>query len=152
MKILSNSELETLVSDLSPKLKAIVSVRAKQDPNGSVSDKDLDAYIHACRCLADKKAVMCLKNLKALAKSGKLQEILSGKDKYTAHLMKWAKLIKCGEAKFMLNDRVCVKETGKFGQVVDYIPDQKVYIVVLDPFQVKEFKSNELKSAHAISA
>jgi len=145
MLILSNAELEVLVDGVSQKLKALISVRAKNDPSGKVTEKDIDAYTHACACLADKKAVTYLKNLKILAKSGKLQKIMSGKDKYYLHLLRWSNLVKKGEVKFMLNDKVCVKETGKFGQVVDYIPESKVYVVVLDPFQVKEFKSNEIE-------
>lgn len=145
MIILSNRELESLVSELSPKLKALVSIRAKQDPTGKVSEHDIDTYIHACMCLSDKKAVTYLKNLKALAKSGALKNIMAGKDKFAVHLLRWSNLVKRGEAKFMLNDRVCVKETGKFGQVVDYIPEEKTYIVVLDPFQVKEFKATEIE-------
>jgi len=145
MKIVSNSEFEALTSKCAPRLRAMAKSRNRNDPAGQLTASDLDAYMEACMYAGDHKSVQWLKNLKHLSKSGMLRQLRQGKSNWNNHALHIEALHRKGEIKFKLGDAVMVKETGKQGQIIDYFPDEKEFLVVLDPFQIKTIKPGDLE-------
>lgn len=145
MKILSNSEFEILAEKQSNVLKSMAKSRAKNDPQGFLNDDDVTAYMTACMHAGDHSSVKWLKNLRYIAKSGLLSRLRKGGSLWENHVIQINAMFKRGEVKFNIGDAVSVKETGKQGQVVDYLPEDKEFIVVLDPFQVKNFSAGDIE-------
>lgn len=151
MRIVSNKEFEVLTSKCAPRLKAMAKSRSKTDPTGYLEASDLDAYMEACSYSGDHKSVQWLKNLKHMAKSGLLRQLRQGSDNWNNHALYVNALHKKGEIKFKLGDAVMCKESGKQGQVIDYLPDEKEFLVVLDPFQIKTYKAGDLEKVAKVA-
>ena len=145
MKILSNSEFEILAEKQSNVLKSMAKSRARNDPQGFLTDDDVTTYMTACMHAGDHSSVNWLKNLRYIAKSGLLTRLRKGGSLWENHVIQVNAMHRNGEVKFKIGDAVMVKESGKQGQVVDYLPEEKEFIVVLDPFQVKSLKPGDLE-------
>jgi hypothetical protein len=145
MKVLSNVEFEKLVEDQSSRLRSMARIRCDGSPKGFLYLEDLNGIMLACKTAGDHGAFKWLSNLKVLATSGKLQQLRRGvetpKDRkiYVHHLHAQGKI------PFDLNDSVALKDGGKRGKVIDYIPSDDVYVVVFDPFQFKRHPAKELQ-------
>ena len=144
MNVLSSVEFEILAKKVTPKLTALSRAKCDKDPQGFVTLADVDAYIRACSYSGDAKASNWLKNLKLFATNGTLGRIRKGSNTWENHVLEVEVLHRRGEIKFNLGDSVMVKESGKYGQVIDYLPDEKEYVVVLDPFQMATLKPGDL--------
>lgn len=148
LRILSNVEFEKLVEGKSPRLRAIAKKRTDEDPQGFLEIGELDRMIQMFAYSGDSKSTKWLKNLGALAKKGeikKAREATSGADAWKFHAMRVARLHKNGEVAFGLFDRIQLKETGKRGMVVDYLPEDKKYIVALNPFEIRTYEKKDLE-------
>jgi hypothetical protein len=150
MVILSNAEFAKLTVDQSPRLHAIASQRADNEPTGFLVAADAHEYVKVCTYSGDLKGAQWLKNLLAVAKNGKLQRIRDGSATWEDHLGEVLQLKAAKEIPFAIGDHIELKENGKYGSIVDYIPDSKQYLVVLDPFQVMLYKANELEKVAAL--
>lgn len=142
MRILSNQDFAKLVQNKLPKLKAIGSVKAEKDPHGFVSEKDVDEYISVLS-YSEEKSANWLKSLKVLAKNGTLRRIQSGVTTWEDHLAEVHQKKVAGEISFDINDHVML-EDGKLGVVVDYRPEEKEFVVLLNPFEVKQVPGKDL--------
>lgn len=145
MKILSNYEFSELVKEQSPKLKAIAKSRVQENPKGFLHLSDVDTLITALTYSADKKGAAWLKNLKSLAKSGRLQKTRTGLSALEDHLLKVSNLHRKGEIAFDIGDHIMLKENGKHGTVVDYVPEDKQFLVMLNPYQLVSYEKKDLE-------
>jgi len=143
MTILSNVEFEKLVADQSPRLKAIAKQRCDQAPAGMLTTDDIGQYIKACMYSGDKQATQWLKSLIVISKNGKLTRLRSNSNTWEDHVEDVRRL--GAEGVLDIGQHVRCKESGRYGSIADYNKESKEYIVVLDPFQVKTFKSNKLE-------
>ncbi len=144
MQVLSNAEFARLTTNQPQRLRTIAKRRAEQNPTGHLTLAEVDEYIKACTYSGDRHSANWLKSLVALAKNGKLSRMRSGAETYEDRQNYICALYNKKAIKYKLNDSVQCKDCGRYGQVVDYLPDTKEYIVVLDPFQVKVVKESEL--------
>jgi hypothetical protein len=144
MTILSNVEFEKLVAGQSPRLKAIAKQRCDQSPRGFLTLDDIGQYIRACTYSGDKQAVQWLKSLIVIAKNGKLVRLRNNADTWEDHLEEVHRLSAAGGV-LDIGQHVRCKESGRYGSIADYNKDTKEYIVVLDPFQVMVYKSNQIE-------
>jgi hypothetical protein len=143
MTILSNVEFEKLVTDQSPRLKAIAKSRCDQSPQGFLTLEDVGQYIKACTYSGDKRAAQWLKSLIVVSKNGKLERLRNKSDTWEDHVEDVRRLAANGVLD--IGQHIREKDSGKYGSIADYNKDTKEYIVVLDPFQVKTLKSNKLE-------
>jgi len=153
MTILSNVEFEKLVTDQSPRLRTIAKQRCDQAPTGVLTRADIDQYIQACTYSGDKKAAQWLKSLIVVSKNGKLARLRSNEATWEDHVEEVHRLSAAKEA-LDIGQHVRCKESGRYGSIADYNPDSKEYIVVLDPFQIMVYKSNQIETvaSHKINA
>ena len=145
MKILSNVELEKLTKEQSPRLKSLAKARCDRNPRGFLNTAELDEMINFCKYAGDEKATRWLQSLKILAKNGQLKRARTEKNSWAEHSRHIAMLHKKGEVAFDLFDHIMLKDTGKRGTVGDYLPEDKKYLVSLDPFQLQWFEKKELE-------
>jgi len=145
MKVLSNYEFSELVLDQSPRLKAIAKGRLTSKPKGFLTLADVDTLITTLTYSADKKGAAWLKNLKSLATSGRLQKTRTGMSKYDDHVLKVGSLYHKGEIAFNIGDHIMLKENGKQGTVVDYIPEDKQFLVMLNPYELRSYEKKDLE-------
>lgn len=151
MTVLSNVEFEKLVSEQSPVLKTIARKRCDASPVGHVMLAELAEITQTFDYTGDRKTAQWLKNLAVLAKNGKIAKLRSGNGGWQEHAEHVAALHRAAEIPFGLGQHIFVSDEGRYGSVVDYIPDTKEYLVVLDPFQVKQYKKDELKKVASIT-
>ena len=121
--------------------------RFDSDPAGHLTIEEIPEFVKVCTYSGDRRSANWLKSLIALAQNGQLRRVRDGAETFDDHREYVHALKANGSIKFGLNDHVQCKETGKFGTIVDYIPDTKEYIVILDPFQVKMYKDSDLNKA-----
>jgi len=79
-----------------------------------------------------------------LATSGKLDRIRAGNEVREDKICKVRRLRAQNKIPFDINDHIMLKETGKRGTVVDYVPGTDEFIVVLNPFQFLRCPAKEL--------
>ena len=142
---LSNAEFEVLTSDQSSRLKMIAHERYKQDPHGLLTREAVDTYIKTCEYTGDTQSVQFLKNLVTLANNGMMDRIRTGATTWEDHKIHVAVLRKRGAIKFNIGDHVLCNDTGSFATIVDYLPTTKEYMVVIDPFQLKQYAQKDLE-------
>jgi len=145
MKILSNVELEILTKDQSSRLRSLAKARCDRNPKGFLTVAELDEMTKVCKYAGDEKATRWLQSLKILAKNGQIKRARTENNTWADHSRHVAMLHRKGEVAFDLFDHIMLKETGKRGTVVDYMPDDKKYLVALDPFQLQWFEKKELE-------
>lgn len=145
MKILSNSEFVYLTTGQAPRLQRAAKERYSKDPEGILTGNDIAAYKKVFAYSGDKAAVRWLDNLMIFTKNGTISRIKTGKTTWADHVDEISRRVAKGELPFDLGQHVVCKESGRYGSVVDYIPDSEEYIVVLDPFQVTTYKKGDLK-------
>jgi len=150
MRVLSNVEFEKLVAEQAPRLRVLARQRCEANPSGFISVDDLGIYTKAFEFSGDGQAAKWLKNLIVLAKNGKLARIRKGTTTWEDHVEQVTALHAAKEVKFNIGQHVYVEDEGRYGSVVDYIPDSKEYLVVLDPFQVKQYKKKDLEKVAKI--
>ncbi len=144
MQILSNLEFERLTAGQSYRLQAVAKRRAALQPQGHLQLEELPEYIKTFTYSGDHKSAAWLKSLVVLANNGQLSRIRRSAETYEDRQKFNASLHTQGAIKFNLNDAVMCIDCGRYGQVVDYLPESKEYVVVLDPFQVRTVKESEL--------
>lgn len=145
MIILSNVEFEKLVVDQIPKLKAIAKQRCDQSPEGFVCDNDLLEYVQAFEFTGDRKTSGWLKNLVILAKKGVIEKLRRKPRDWDTHTIQVRSLYAAKQIPFDLGQHVYIKDSGRYGSIVDYVPDDELYLVVLSPFQLMTYKKSELE-------
>jgi len=144
MRVLSNAEFKKLTEGQPYRLQTMATRRLERDPQGHLMLNDIPEYVKVCTYSGDHKSANWLKSLMTVASNGQLNRIRQGTETFEDHREYVKKLCANGSIKFGLNDHVQCKESGRYGQVVDYLPKTKEYIVVLDPFQVKTYKEGDL--------
>lgn len=147
MRVLSNVEFKKLTEGQPYRLQAMATRRLDHDPAGYLTIDEIPEFVKVCTYSGDHKSANWLKSLMTLAQNGQLRRVRAGAETFDDHREFVLTLKANGSIKFGLNDHVQCKETGKFGTIVDYIPDSKEYIVILDPFQVKMYKESDLNKA-----
>jgi hypothetical protein len=153
MKVISNQIFAQLAEDQSPRLKSIAKDCCVRDPNGYVTLQQLEEYSKACEYSGDHKASRWLKNLMILSKNGTITRIRTGKATWEDHVAEVRALHATKDIPFDIGQHIFVKDCGRYGSIADYIPDTKEYLVVLDPFQLRTYKKNELQKvaeAHVV--
>lgn len=144
MKIISNVEFEKLVEGQPAKLRALARRRLENDSQGFLTTAEVATYIDTFKYTGDSKSVQWLKNLAVLHRSGKLRRIRAGAETYTDHAEQVHLLHAAGQIPFDMGDSVQCKESGRYGSIVDYNPDTKEYVVVLSPFEMKNYKKSDI--------
>ena len=139
MVVLSNVEFEKLVAEQPPRLKTLAKQRCDVDPKGFVSTADLGEMAQIFSYSGDDRTAGWLKNLSVLAKNGKIQRLRKKTATWQDHVDHVIALQAADEIPFKIGDHIFVKDEGRYGSVVDYIPAAKEYLVVLDPFHVKQY-------------
>ena len=142
--VLSNVEFEKLSSDQSSRLKVWAKKRCDTNPKGFIYLGDIDRIAFACRSSGDHKAYQWLNNLRMLATSGKLEQLRSGNETRDDKIREVRRLRAQNKVPFDINDHIMLKDTGKRGTVVDYIPSTNEFVVVLSPFQFLRLPAKEL--------
>ena len=149
MVILSNVEFEKLVAGQPLRLKMMAKQRCDQSPNGFLHLDDIKQYITACTYSGDKQSVQWLNSLIVVAKNGKLKRLRTNTKTWEDHVDEVHRLSAAGEA-LDIGQHVRCKDTGRYGSIADYNTDTKEYMVVLDPFQIKMFKNNQIEKVAQI--
>jgi len=144
MSVLSNVEFNSLTANQSARLKTIAVKRLEKDQSGFLTIADINEYIKICQYSGDKKSTQWLKNLLSLHKGGKLNRIRKGATTYQDHVEDVRMLHAAGNIPFDIGDSVRCNKSGKYGTVIDYIPDTKEYLVVLNPFQMKTYSKGDI--------
>lgn len=145
MKIITNYEFEKLAEEQSSRLYAYAKSRREKDPKGWFTINDLDDVLQVWAYSGEENSVCFLKSLRSLAKSGKLEEMRKGNNILETHIKEVAYLHKKGEIAFDIGDHIMLKDNGKRGTVVDYRPDSKEFLVVLNPFQLTFYPKKDLE-------
>lgn len=148
MKVLSNAEFEKLVEGKASRLRAVARKRCDSDPQGHLHLDELDRMIQMFAYSGDGSSSKFLKDLRVLATSGEIKKARSpsdGKECWESHVRHVAMLHKRGEVAFNLFDHIMLKEDGKRGMVVDYLPDDKTYVVALNPFELRSYPKGDLE-------
>ena len=145
MHILSNVEFEKLVTDLPPRMRVIAKERCDKSPCGFITLSELAEYAKMLEYSGDPRTAKWLKNLAVLAKNGKIAKLRSGNETWEDHVELVAALHTAEEIPFGIGQHIFITEEDRYGSVVDYIPATKEYLVVLNPFQVKQYKKDDLK-------
>jgi len=145
MNILSNVEFEKLVDNQSPRLRVIAKQRCDADPTGFVTLDDIGAYAKASGYTGDHASSKWLKNLVVLHKNGTINRMRTGRATWEDHVAHVSALHAAKSVPFNIGQHVFIDDVGRFGSIVDYIPDSEEYVVVLDPFQVKMYKKKDIE-------
>lgn len=145
MRVLSNVEFKKLTEGQPYRLQAMATRRLDRDPTGYLTIDEIPEFVKVCTYSGDHKSANWLKSLMTVAKNGQLRRMRAGAETYEDHKQYVTALKVKGSIKFGLNDHIQCKQTGKFGTVVDYLPDSKEYIVILNPFEVKMYKESDLE-------
>jgi hypothetical protein len=148
MKVLSNLEFEKLTEDQSPRLKMLAKKRCEANPKGFLQSEELSKLIQLFMYSGDHTAASWLQNLQTLSSNGELTKVRQGSNKWEIHALDIKRRVKAKELPLDLFDHVMIKDSGKRGTVVDYLPETETYLVALDPFQLVEYsKEDILKTA-----
>jgi hypothetical protein len=145
MQVLTNVEFEQLVSDQSKRLRSIAKARCDRNPQGHVTLQDIDSIRSACQASGDMTSVKWLGSLRTVATNGQLKKLRSGSETWEEHEIYVHHLYAQKKIPFDLNQAVMLKDTGKRGKVVDYNPTTGDFIVVLNPFQVRNYPAKDLE-------
>ena len=151
MIILSNMEFKNLaeMSDKSStRLKLVSRRRYESDPHGKLDEKDLRTLVSVFQGSPD---ASWLQSLAYMHKSGKISGVKAGQCKWESHVAEVAKLNRSGAVAFKLGDHVFLKETGRYGVVVDYFVEENQYLVIFDPFSIEFCDKGDLEktASHA---
>jgi hypothetical protein len=151
MRVLSNVEFERLTEGQNPRLRMIAKQRCDQNSSGFLTLADVATYAKVCMYSGDHRSATWLKNLAVAAKSGKISRLRSRAHTWEDHREEVHNLHAAGNVPFDIGQHVLCKDSGRYGSVADYIPASKEYLVVLDPFQIRTYKKDELqKVAHKV--
>ena len=145
MNILSNVEFEKLTDTQAPRLKVLAKQRCDQDPSGFVTLEDLGAFSKVFAYSGDHTSSKWLKNLAVLHKNGTINRIRNGRTTWEDHVQHVHALHAAKAVPFNIGQHVFIDDVGRYGSIVDYIPDSEEYVVVLDPFQVKMYKKKDIE-------
>ena len=145
MNILSNIEFEHLSKDVSKRLASISAERCSKYPNGFLSLEDLKDIRAVLQYSGDHKSVKWVDSLRGLAINGALGRIRTGHETVEDHINYVHTIYAQNKIPFDINDSVLMQDTGKRGKVIDYIPSADEYIVILSPFQWKQYPAKDLK-------
>lgn len=144
MGIVSNVEFEVLTEGRAPRLHAVAVSRRKADPVGTIQEKDVHQLIELFAYSGDRSSANWLKNLLVLHKNGTLGRIRTNNTTYEDHVAEVRMLYAANQIPFDIGQHVQCKECGKYGSIVDYVQDTGEYIVILNPFQVRTYKKDQL--------
>ena len=144
---MSNEEFSDFVKDRSLFLSSIAKSRYRKDPNGNVTTDGLRLVSAMCRGSGHFGDQEWIDTLYTLTKSGKLDSVLKGKTSRKDRILSTQRLKAQNKLKYAINDLVVLKENGKHGQVVDYEPESKTYLVVFNPFEFEKCKDSDLLSS-----
>jgi len=145
MTILTNAEFRNLTEmseKSSSRLKLVARRRYEAEPNGQLTSKDLKTLASIFQGSPDAK---WLQSLQYMHTSGKIAGVVAGKNKWEVHVAEVAKLQRHGDIAFKLGDHVFMKESGKYGIVVDYFTDNNQYLVITDPYSINFFDKKDLE-------
>lgn len=144
MKNVSNHVFFKLTEGRSNRLHTIASKRYEKDPQGSLTGKDLEDLAVVCKYAHEEPDVTWIRTLSTLLSSGKLASMLHGKFAFSDHVAEVKQLVAQEKIPFGIKDMVVMKENGKSGVIADYNVDTKEYIVILNPFQLRNVPASEL--------
>lgn len=144
MTTVSNSEFLTLSEGRSNRLRTIARKRYESNPKGSLTQTDLDELATVCKYSHENKDVTWLRTLGTMMSTGKLNNLRRGNFDFQDHAVEVQRLVAQEKIPFGLKDMVVLKESGKAGVVADYNVDTKEYIVILNPFQIRNVPASEL--------
>lgn len=155
-EVLSTAMLRALLEyavPTQPELRGfLVAARNRQelDPVGQITLRDLEQFQARAKMQGLHKAAATFDHLRQLAERGELRKILAGEQTLAVRKALLGKLRKFGAAAFNLMDKVIDRQTGRAGQIVDYFPDSKNFLVAWSHWEVSEKPAGELmKTAQA---
>ena len=144
MGTVTNAEFFTLAKDRSNRLRTIARKRYESAPEGHLKQSDLDELATVCKYAHEDKDVTWLRTLGTLMSTGKLNDLRRGKFDFNDHALEVQRLVAQQQIPYGLKDMVIIKDSGKAGVVADYNTDTKEYIVILNPFQIRNVPASEL--------
>lgn len=150
MNVISNAEFVKLVENQTTRLRGFASQRLKANPAGAMTLGEIENLAETCKFMGDAKSSGWLQSLSVMARSGKLARLRRNAHTYQDHVEEIHLLKRTGAIQFDLHDHVVCKETGRYGSVVDYIPDTKEFVVILDPFAIRTCKADQLEKVASI--
>lgn len=144
MTKVSNFMFFKLSEGRSNRLRTIAAKRYEKDPQGFLTGKDLEDLAVVCKYAHEEPDVRWIRNVSTLMSSGKLESMLEGKFAFSDHAAEVRHLVAEEKIPFGIKDMVVLKENGKSGVVADYNIDTKEYLVILNPFQLRNVPASEL--------
>ena len=144
MARVSNFEFCKLTEGRSNRLHTIAAKRYEKEPKGFLTSSDLDDLAIMCKYAHEDRDVTWLRTLITMASTGKLASMLKGKFSVKDHFAEVRQMVAQEKIPYGIKDMVVMKDTGKSGVIADYNVDTKEYIVVLNPFQIRNVPANEL--------
>jgi hypothetical protein len=118
--------------------------RYEKEPRGSLSRGDLEELATVCKYSHEDKDVTWLRTLGTMMSTGKLDNLRRGKFNFQDHAVEVQRMVAQKKIPFGLKDMVILKENGKAGVVADYNTDTNEYIVILNPFQIRNVPASDL--------
>jgi len=144
--VMTNAQFYRLAEKLSPFLKVLSSDRHERDPDGYITKKDLEEISSVCRSSGRHKDANTINSVLKMHTTGMLRRILSNRMNWEDHTAEVSYMHSIKSIPFNINERVIIKETGQQGTIADYNVQSGKYIVVTDPFRVKDLEPGELLS------
>ncbi|MFA5132745.1 MAG: hypothetical protein WC444_05490 [Candidatus Paceibacterota bacterium] len=143
-KVLSNYEFAVVASKQSPWMAAKAKKRLVSAVKGFVSRSDLNVILAECVACNKPEDAKWIRAVMSAYDSGKLSNLRQDKGDWVTHLAHVRVLSDSKKIPFGLREMVMVKDTGMVGQVMDYLVDKDEYVVVLNPFEIKQLPASAL--------
>jgi len=144
--MISCQDFAYLAKDRSPRLKVFAKRVAQKQPTGKITTAILDELIKVAKMTQQKDDVTWLQSLKQMITSGRLERIAAGEQTWNEHSAEVRHLVKAKKIPFQIQDMVMLKGKDRVGKVVDYLVDEDMYLVALDPFQIMKVTPSDLEN------
>jgi hypothetical protein len=141
---LSNYVFFKLAADRSNRLHTLATKRFEKEPQGSLTTHELDELALICKYSHEDNDVTWLRTLGTLLTSGRLASMLHGKFSYQDHVAEINNMVAQEKIPYGIKDLVVLKDGGKSGVIADYNTDTKEYMVILNPFQLRNVPAKDL--------
>jgi len=142
---LTNAEFKELVGNRSSRLRVLANKLCETDPNDYITLNDLNQIVLAMKSSGEDGDVNWLRSLIGIIKDGSIERIKKGEETWQQHVAYVRSLSAAGKIPFNIGDKIMIKDTGKFGTVVDYLPEQSKFLVLISPFQLMEYDISGLE-------
>lgn len=149
MTKVSNFEFFKLSEGRSNRLHTVATKRYEREPKGFLTNSELNDLAVMCKYSHEDSDVTWLRTLATMASTGKLASMLKGRFTFEDHVAEVRNMVAQEKIPYGIKDMVVIKDTGKSGVIADYNVDTKEYIVILNPFQIRNVPAKDLLAPNA---